>query len=74
MSRVGRSCVLLALGCLGITAPESNTCAQEWTRFRGPNGSGVDLACEIPAQLDRRRYELEGSSARLRTFFPCPLG
>lgn len=50
MSRVGRSGVLLALGCLSIVASESNTCAQEWTRFRGPNGGGVHLACEIPAR------------------------
>jgi outer membrane protein assembly factor BamB len=46
---MGRACVLLPLCLLtGITG--SDAAGQEWTRFRGPNGCGVNLACEIPAR------------------------
>jgi outer membrane protein assembly factor BamB len=33
------------LGCLGTPQPLT---AQEWTRFRGPNGSGVSAATTVP--------------------------
>jgi len=33
-------------------ALSSVVCAQEWTRFRGPNGTGTSLATHLPAALD----------------------
>lgn len=39
--------VLLAVVMLGLTAP--SLFAQEWTRFRGPNGSGVAADAKIPS-------------------------
>lgn len=43
----------------------SQSFAQEWTRFRGPNGTGISHAQTIPARLDQSsmnwRVELPGS-------------
>ena len=43
----------------------SGVYAQEWPRFRGPNGSGVGLAADLPARWTERdavwRAELPGS-------------
>jgi len=44
---------LLALGLLNI-APLSQT--QEWTRFRGPNGSGLSTATPLPTQWTAADY------------------
>src|SRR4051812_21923572 len=32
------------------------TRAQEWTRFRGPNGSGIGSAPTVPAQFTEKDY------------------
>lgn len=45
----------LVVLCLLITAPELAR-AQEWTRFRGPNGSGVSEAANIPATWTDKDY------------------
>jgi len=36
--------------CSLVCVGSSHACAQEWTRFRGPNGSGVSRATTVPAQ------------------------
>jgi outer membrane protein assembly factor BamB len=47
-----RCCLaLLALLCLTPTAH-----AQEWTRFRGPNGTGVSPAMTVPTQWSESDY------------------
>jgi outer membrane protein assembly factor BamB len=47
--------VLPLAGCLLLTlvAPAS---AQEWTRFRGPNGSGLSDAATVPSQWTEKDY------------------
>lgn len=49
----GRARCLLSLCHLGLllTLPAA---AQEWTRFRGPNGSGISLAQTIPTKWSAR--------------------
>jgi outer membrane protein assembly factor BamB len=50
----------LALGALPLLGR-----TQEWTRFRGPNGSGIGKAAGVPAQFSPKEYnwniELPGS-------------
>jgi outer membrane protein assembly factor BamB len=46
--------VLLYLAALGLALP---TCAQEWTRFRGPNGSGVSDAKTIPSAWSESNFK-----------------
>ena len=45
----------LAVACLLAAAPELAR-AQEWTRFRGPNGSGISEATNIPATWADKDY------------------
>ena len=50
-----RSFVLCALGLsLFATPPTAN--AQEWTRFHGPNGTGVSQASSIPIKWTDADY------------------
>jgi outer membrane protein assembly factor BamB len=42
-----------AVVCLGFFP---NSEAQEWTRFRGPNGTGLGVAEKIPADLSERDF------------------
>ena len=44
------SCVLLVGFCVGAVG------AQEWTRFRGPDGTGIGRADGIPAKIDESSY------------------
>ncbi len=57
----GRLAVLL-IGCLAITAPPA--VAQEWARFRGPNGTGIGHAPGLPLHWTLKdclwRVELPG--------------
>ncbi len=46
--KLTRAKILLALCVLCQTSPAS---AQEWTRFRGPNGTGISHAKTIPTKL-----------------------
>ena len=48
----------LLLGCslLALWPGMVPSAAQEWTRFRGPNGSGVLTDCEIPGQWTEADY------------------
>lgn len=48
----------LLLGCslLALWPGMVPSAAQEWTRFRGPNGSGVLTGCEIPGQWTEADY------------------
>ncbi len=39
---------VLSLLILTLVLPWTESSAQEWTRFRGPNGSGISLATGIP--------------------------
>ncbi len=43
--------LLAVLGCLALSAN-----AQEWTRFRGPNGSGLSDAANIPVKWTEKDY------------------
>jgi outer membrane protein assembly factor BamB len=44
---------LYAALCLALLAvAHQSAAAQEWTRFRGPNGSGVSPAMHVPAEWD----------------------
>ena len=53
----------LAAATLAITSIPSN--GQEWTRFRGPNGSGISQAKSIPAKIGedqlKWKFPLPGS-------------
>lgn len=46
-------CVLMALGQLALVG---HAAAQEWTRFRGPNGTGVSEATTVPAEWTEDDY------------------
>lgn len=43
----------LVLACCGLV---SSALSQEWTRFRGPNGSGLSEATTVPATWDEDDY------------------
>src|SRR5262245_7874061 len=43
----------LALALLLSSSMSTPALAQEWTRFRGPNGAGMASASAIPETLDR---------------------
>lgn len=43
-------------GCVLGTLSSSSTVAQEWTRFRGPNGTGVSECRTIPTQWTEADY------------------
>jgi outer membrane protein assembly factor BamB len=45
---------LIAAAALALVASRSS--AQEWTRFRGPNGTGISAAKSIPVQLSPGDY------------------
>ena len=45
-SRAGRW--ILALSCLCATALSAGAAAEDWTRFRGPNGSGISTSGRLP--------------------------
>jgi outer membrane protein assembly factor BamB len=42
---------------VGIALSQGSAAAQEWTRFRGPNGSGVSEAATIPATWTEQNYK-----------------
>ncbi len=54
---------------LGLLSPCTHSTAQEWTRFRGPNGSGVSTATGIPVTWTEDDYNwqidlpVQGSSS-----------
>lgn len=50
ISRIQLLCAVFMVSCAG-SAP-----AQEWTRFRGPNGTGESEAKTIPAQWTEKDY------------------
>jgi outer membrane protein assembly factor BamB len=45
-----KSLPLLSLGIFALAGLATDASAQEWTRFRGPNGTGVSQAKTIPAK------------------------
>jgi outer membrane protein assembly factor BamB len=52
----------LLLRALPLLALSPVVCAQEWTRFRGPNGAGTSTATHLPAELGaaaNRRWRTE---------------
>ncbi len=57
-----RFVVMTLLASVCATAP---TLAQDWPRFRGPNGSGLGTAASLPAEFSEKDYnwkiELPGS-------------
>jgi outer membrane protein assembly factor BamB len=50
------TCRLLLAACLLTAAPAGRAAAQEWTRFRGPNGSGVAPAADVPARFGEKDF------------------
>jgi outer membrane protein assembly factor BamB len=53
---VGKQFVAFLLGVLGTILSLEPATAQEWTRFRGPNGTGESEAKSIPAQWTNADY------------------
>jgi outer membrane protein assembly factor BamB len=51
MQLATRLCALVFLGFIGGSAR-----AQEWTRFRGPNGSGINETTHVPAVWSAQDY------------------
>ena len=55
------------VACLSFLILTLDCHAQEWPRFRGPNGSGVSLESNIPSQWEAEDYawsvELEGKGS-----------
>ena len=45
-----------ALSSLLVAFPVSTVAAQEWTRFRGPNGTGVSEAKTVPGSWTEKDY------------------
>jgi outer membrane protein assembly factor BamB len=43
-------------GCLLLFLHSGRLAGQEWTRFRGPNGSGVSLATTVPLRWTEKDY------------------
>ncbi len=52
-----RNATRLALLSLGMMILGSSSWAQEWTRFRGPNGTGVSQASSIPVRWTQSDYQ-----------------
>jgi outer membrane protein assembly factor BamB len=52
--RIFRCYLICLLGLLSI--PSASTLAQEWTRFRGPNGLGLSPATNLPAKWTEADY------------------
>ena len=48
------SCLLCLFTAVSLVGP---TQAQEWTRFRGPNGTGTNATQSIPAQWTESDYK-----------------
>jgi len=48
--------LVLALICLAAPHPAAVAGANDWTRFRGPNGSGIGLATNLPSSWTERDY------------------
>ena len=55
MMRVNRSTLMVA-SLLSILTCLSCSFAQEWTRFRGPNGSGISSAKTVPVRWTENDY------------------
>jgi outer membrane protein assembly factor BamB len=53
MNSVSRKVLLLTLAVLGLALPGL---AQEWTRFRGPNGTGISTATTIPTEWGEKDF------------------
>ena len=50
-------CTLLALCFVSLIAAPAD--AQEWTRFRGPNGTGISKATTIPVEWSPADYNFK---------------
>ena len=52
-----RSVAVLLVGlCTGLASAGKHAAAQEWTRFRGPNGSGVSEVTTVPVKWGDADY------------------
>ncbi len=57
LSSFGKSVLSPVVACLASAALLASTAAaQDWTRFRGPNGAGVSEATTIPATWTEKDY------------------
>src|SRR5262245_28334087 len=57
---MGRLSFLLILFTLGVLFQSTNLAAEEWSRFRGPNGTGESEATTIPAKWTENDYNWGG--------------
>jgi len=57
---------LITLAAILVLASTAGAAEGEWTRFRGPNGSGISESAMVPAKWTERDYnwkvKLPGSS------------
>ncbi|MBI2825600.1 MAG: PQQ-binding-like beta-propeller repeat protein [Planctomycetia bacterium] len=51
-----RTSLLASLTAVGLSVPALPAAAQEWTRFRGPNGAGISAATTVPATWTEKDY------------------
>ena len=47
---------LITLAAILVLASTAGAAEGEWTRFRGPNGSGISEAVTVPAKWTERDY------------------
>jgi outer membrane protein assembly factor BamB len=63
MQRLGNSCVLLVLLAIGLQAAPASE--PTWSRFRGPNGTGLATNMDLPIKLSEQsalwKKEIPGS-------------
>ena len=65
MNRLAKLAVVVgALFCSALLAPPRDASAQDWTRFRGPNGQGQSDAATIP-DLVRRDFTADTPGTKL---------
>ena len=58
-ARLKPSDIMILIGCLGSIVPANSEESQkldEWTRFRGPNGSGIGTAKNLPVKWTEKDF------------------
>jgi outer membrane protein assembly factor BamB len=66
---------LLVFACLaGWSCVSTNVVAQDWTRFRGPNGTGVSEATTIPVKWSEADYNWKSAVPGNGNSSPCVWG
>jgi outer membrane protein assembly factor BamB len=71
MARLPRLSSILVAALVALTVLASSARGQEWTRFRGPNGSGISPAGSMPVQWTEKDYRWNVTPGG--TGFGCPV-